>query len=66
MERPCPDWPLDRVWRLLYQDPADRDGLAALAELTVLAQGWREMARKHLESGQPESLRQRLGRLLGE
>lgn len=66
LERPHPEWPLDRVWRLLYQDPADRDGLAALAELEVLAQGWREMARKRLESGQPEGLRQRLGRLLGE
>jgi len=66
MERLCPDWPLDRVWRVLNQVPADRAALEKLAGLEVLAANWRESARKRLAGGEDESLGQRLGRLLGK
>lgn len=66
VERPCPDWPLSRLWRVLNQSPIDREALAEVAALEVLAPGWRETARKRLESGESEGLQQRLGRLFGK
>jgi MOSC domain-containing protein YiiM len=60
VERPHPDWPLARLLRIFYRDPLDRDGLAALAALAVLARGWRDLAVKRLESGQVEDWRRRL------
>jgi MOSC domain-containing protein YiiM len=65
VERPCPHWPLSRLWRALNQSPADRESLAEVAALQVLAPGWRETARKRLESGEAEGLKQQLGRLFG-
>jgi MOSC domain-containing protein YiiM len=65
VERPCPHWPLSRLWRVLNQSPADRESLAEVAALQVLAPGWRETARKRLESGEAEGLKQQLGRLFG-
>lgn len=48
MDRPHPDWPLDRVFHLLIggghrQDP---DAVRALARVAPLAEAWRERARK--------------------
>lgn len=48
LERPLPDWPIARVFTLLIggghrQDP---DGVRALADMPVLAETWRERARK--------------------
>ena len=63
VERPCPDWPLSRLWQVLNQSPIDREALAEVAALEVLAPGWRETARKRLGNGEGESLQQRLGRL---
>lgn len=66
VERPCPDWPLSRLWRVLNLSPVDREALAAVAALEVLAPGWRETARKRLEGGQPEGLKQQIGRLFNK
>lgn len=66
VERPCRDWPLSRLWRVLNQSPVDREALAEVAALEVLAPGWRETARKRLESGQPEGLKQQFGRLFNK
>lgn len=66
VERLCPDWPLDRLWRVLSQVPADRAALEELAGLGVLAANWRETARKRLAGGEGASLGQRLAKLLGE
>jgi MOSC domain-containing protein YiiM len=60
LERPHPDWPLARLLRIFYRDTLDRDGLAALAALAVLAPGWRDIAAKRLESGRVEDWRRRL------
>jgi MOSC domain-containing protein YiiM len=63
VERPCPEWTLARLWRVLHQSPPDIGALAALADLEALAVGWRDMARKRLFGGEAETLRQRLGRM---
>jgi MOSC domain-containing protein YiiM len=60
VERPCPLWPLARLLALLYRDAGDRAALAAMAALPQLAQGWRRLARRRLESGSVEDWRQRL------
>lgn len=62
--RPCPCWPLSRLWRVLNQTPIDREALAELAALEVLAPGWREKAHKRLGGG--EGLKQRLGRFFNK
>ncbi len=59
-ERPCPDWPLTRLSHLLYRDMRDREGLAAMAALPHLAQSWRGLAQKRLDSGRVENWSARL------
>ena len=58
--RPNPDWPLARVWRLLYRDAMDRDALAAFAALPRLPDKWRRMAEARLARGMVEDWRPRL------
>jgi len=60
VDRPRPDWPLERLTRLLYRDAKDREGLAAMAALPELAQNWRDLARRRLESGKVEDWSRRL------
>ncbi len=60
LERPCPDWPLTRLTRLLYRDMREREALSAMAALPELAQGWRDLAEKRLTSGKVESWARRL------
>jgi len=60
IERPHPDWTLARLIKVIYHDQPDRKALAALAELTMLAPSWREMAAKRLATGRVESWLQRL------
>lgn len=43
-ERPHPNWPLTRVWRVLFGASADRAALAELAGSPVLAESWRQRA----------------------
>lgn len=51
MERPCPDWPLTRLWQVLFGAAADPAALTQLAEMEVLSQSWRDRARKRLQHG---------------
>jgi len=60
LSRPHPEWPLDRILRILYRRGVDREGLAALADLEVLAANWRELAARRLARGEVESWRRRL------
>ena len=48
IERPLPDWDMARVFRLLIGGGhrSERDAVRALAGMTVLAEAWRERARK--------------------
>lgn len=50
--RPFPDWPLTRLWHVLFGDHIDTDGLATLAGLPVLAANWRERAARRLADDQ--------------
>ena len=49
VERPHPEWTVERVFSLLIggEAKADPDSTAALCDLSVLAQEWRAKARKH-------------------
>ncbi|MEO1167355.1 MAG: MOSC domain-containing protein [Pseudomonadota bacterium] len=48
LDRPCPEWTVDRVFGLLVAGDAKRDPAAveALAALSVLGQSWRAKAKK--------------------
>ncbi|MGJ0506793.1 MAG: MOSC domain-containing protein [Methylocystis sp.] len=64
VERPCPDWPLSRLSAMLYHDTRNREGLAAMAALPQLAESWRSLAQRRLQSGRVENWSARLyGRL---
>ena len=51
LDRPLPDWPIARVFRLLIggRHKAEPDAVRALAEMPVLAEAWRDRARKLVE-----------------
>lgn len=48
LDRPLPDWSIERVFRLLIGGghKADPDAVRALADMPLLAEAWRERARK--------------------
>ena len=50
VERPAEGWTLQRILRLLYRDTLDIEGLAQLAALEPLAESWRKIACRRLES----------------
>jgi len=60
LERPFEDWTLRRILEALYHDMLNRDELAQLAELTLLSNSWRELARRRLERGTVEDWSRRL------
>jgi MOSC domain-containing protein YiiM len=60
VDRPCPQWSLERLFRLLHRDTGDRDGLAGMTALAELAENWRDLAKRRLSSGKIEDWRQRL------
>lgn len=60
-DRPLPDWPLTRLIDLLYRDTGNRAALTEMAGLAPLAESWRNLARRRLESGAVEDWRRRLG-----
>ncbi|WP_255011181.1 MOSC domain-containing protein [Roseovarius sp. M141] len=50
VQRPNPDWPLDRVWRLLYREAPDAVTLQAFAALEGLSASWQRLAARRLET----------------
>lgn len=50
-ERPCAEWSVARLQQVLIGKVLDRGGLAILATLPQLAQGWREKAGLRLVMG---------------
>lgn len=60
VERPTPDWTVERTWRVLYVDMLDPDELAAMASLPNLAAGWQGYAAKRLASRRVEDWDKRL------
>jgi MOSC domain-containing protein YiiM len=59
--RPYAEWPLTRVWRLLYYDVLDRDALGAFLRVQGLPDRWRRLAERRLASGQVEDWNSRIG-----
>lgn len=60
VDRMAPDWTLHRLWRALYVDRMNLDELHGIATLDVLAEGWRKLAQRRLDSGQVEDWSKRL------
>src|SRR3546814_1284158 len=65
LERPLPQWPIARVFRLLIGGghKGDPDAVRALADMPVLAEAWRERARKLARSEEHTSELQSLMRI---
>lgn len=60
-DRPLPTWPLERLLHVLYRDTGNRAALEEMAGLDLLAESWRKLAHRRLESGKVEDWRRRLG-----
>lgn len=58
--RVCAEWTVARIWHLFYVDRLNREGLEGIARLSPLAESWRLLARKRLESGLIEDWSRRL------
>jgi MOSC domain-containing protein YiiM len=58
--RPHSDWPLTRVWRLLYHETLERDTLATFLNLQGQPESWRRLAEQRLASGQVEDWNSRV------
>ena len=61
VERPRPDWPLSRLTTLLYRDKDRYEDLTAMAAIPELAEGWRKLAARRVETRATESWTSRLG-----
>lgn len=61
VDRPQPEWPLARLGRLLYRDKYRFDELRVMAEIPELAQGWRDLARRRVQTQKIEDWNARLG-----
>ncbi|MBK3736242.1 MOSC domain-containing protein [Azospirillum brasilense] len=51
VDRPYPQWTLARLLHVLYVDTQNREALAEMAALPVLAQSWRTLAERRLTQG---------------
>lgn len=60
IDRLAPNWTIARLWRALYVDRMNREELTSIAALEVLAEGWRRLAQRRLDSGRIEDWRPRL------
>ncbi|PLP97844.1 MOSC domain-containing protein [Cupriavidus pauculus] len=58
--RPYPDWNLQRLLHVLYVDRLNLAALAAMAELPVLAESWRKLARQRVANHVVEDMEKRL------
>ncbi|MDB6177055.1 MOSC domain-containing protein [Paracoccus sp. Z330] len=59
-DRVIPEWTIRRLWHAMYVDRLNREELSAIANLPVLADGWRKYARRRLDSGKVENWKPRL------
>ena len=60
IERRTPDWPLARLWRVLYVNTLDMDELSAMSALPDLPGSWRRLAERRLSSRKVEDWTKRL------
>ena len=59
-ERPCPEWTLDNVQYVLYENSLDREALQSLSQLNFLTESWRSLFSKRLVTGEVENWTSRL------
>jgi len=59
--RPHGDWPLTRLLEILYRRRASDAELRELLELPPLAESWKTLFRRRLETGNVEDMKGRLG-----
>lgn len=50
LERPLADWPLSRLWQVLFHPPFDAMALAELSRLDLLSENWRARAANRIAS----------------
>jgi MOSC domain-containing protein YiiM len=60
-DRPNPGWPMARLITLLYRRTLELDQLSEMAAIPELAEGWRKLALRRIESRQVENWSARLG-----
>lgn len=60
IERPHPEWPLARAISVLYKRTLAFDELAELAAVPTLAESWRRLMQRRLQTGKVESWGKRL------
>lgn len=60
VHRPQPGWPLTRLIHLLYADIRNHDALVQAAGIPELAESWRALFRRRVETGTIENWRRRL------
>ena len=60
LERPLPDWTIERVIRGFYGSPMDEAFLESLVDLHALGAEWRTAAKQRSESGEVEDWQNRL------
>lgn len=60
LERPHPGWSLQRILELFYRDCLNRPALVELAALPELADSWRTVLQRRLDSGAVEDWQHRL------
>ncbi|SNS35255.1 MOSC domain-containing protein YiiM [Sphingomonas laterariae] len=60
VDRLTPEWTIDRLWRLLYVDVMDLEGLREMAALPHLPDRWRQTAARRVETRAVEDWRRRL------
>ncbi len=60
LERPLPDWPLDRLLHVLYHEPLNFSLLEEMTLLEPLAQSWKQTIMTRLETSQVENWDKRL------
>jgi MOSC domain-containing protein YiiM len=65
IERPCPQWPLQRLITAFYATPLDGEFLRAARELELLGREWRAIMEKRLSSGVVEPWEARMYGPLG-
>jgi len=60
LDRPFPQWTLQRLLRVLYVDRLDYAALEAMAQLAPLAESWRKLARQRVANREVEDMERRL------
>ncbi len=48
VQRLLPEWPLTRLWQVLFHEPTDIEALLELSRIEILAENWRTRAAKKI------------------